>query len=107
MSKLRGIVVYDITVPKFRRVLEKSLKNYGKRVQYSVFEFSLEKRIYDKMIKELKQIYMDYSTYRVKSSVKPRKKSIIIYKINLDILENKICLDKNDAIDITDIELII
>lgn len=107
MSKIRGIVVYDITAPKFRRVIEKTLKNYAKRVQYGVFEFSLDKKIYEKMLKELKAIYSDYSLSRVKKTVKKKKKSIIIYKMNLNILESKICLDKNDVIDITDIELII
>ena len=107
MSKIRGIVVYDITAPKFRRIIEKTLKNYGKRVQYSVFEFSLDKKIYGKMLKELKEIYNDYNLSRVKRSVKQKKKSIIIYKMNLNILESKICLDKNDVIDITDIKLII
>ena len=53
MKIIQGIIVYDITVPKFRRVLEKSLKDYGRRVQYSVFEFSLEEKIYNKMVKEL------------------------------------------------------
>lgn len=107
MSKIRGIVVYDITAPKFRRIIEKTLKNYGKRVQYSVFEFSLDKKIYGKMLEELKEIYNDYNLSRVKRSVKQKKKSIIIYKMNLNILEIKICLDKNDVIDITDIKLII
>ena len=107
MSKIRGIVVYDITTPKFRRIIEKTLKNYGKRVQYSVFEFSLDKKIYGKMLKELKEIYNDYNLSIVKRSVKQKKKSIIIYKMNLNILESKICLDKNDVIDITDIKLII
>lgn len=107
MSKIRGIVVYDITAPKFRRIIEKTLRNYGKRVQYSVFEFSLDKKIYGKMLEELKEIYNDYNLSRVKRSVKQKKKSIIIYKMNLNILESKICLDKNDVIDITDIKLII
>lgn len=107
MSKIRGIVVYDITAPKFRRIIEKTLKNYGKRVQYSVFEFSLDKKIYGKMLEELKEICNDYNLSRVKRSVKQKKKSIIIYKMNLNILESKICLDKNDVIDITDIKLII
>lgn len=107
MSKIRGIVVYDITAPKFRRIIEKTLKNYGKRVQYSVFEFSLDKKIYGKMLEELKEIYNDYNLSRVKRSSKQKKKSIIIYKMNLNILESKICLDKNDVIDITDIKLII
>lgn len=107
MSKVRGVVVYDITAPKFRRIIEKTLKNYGKRVQYSVFEFSLDKRIYDKMVEELRVVYNNYSSVRSKNSLKQKKKSIIIYKINLDILENKICFDKNDVVDITDIELII
>ena len=59
------------------------------------------------MLEELKEIYNDYNLSRVKRSVKQKKKSIIIYKMNLNILESKICLDKNDVIDITDIKLII
>ena len=98
MKIIQGIVVYDITVPKFRRVLEKSLKDYGRRVQYSVFEFSLEEKIYNKMVKELKIIYENYSSYSIKNISGQRKKSIIIYKVDLTKDDNKFCFDKNDKI---------
>ena len=96
MKIIQGIIVYDITVPKFRRVLEKSLKDYGRRVQYSVFEFSLEEKIYNKMVKELKIIYENYSSYSIKNISGQRKKSIIIYKVDLTKDDNKFCFDKND-----------
>lgn len=107
MSRLRGIVVYDITVPKFRRVLEKTLKNYGIRVQYSVFEFSLEEKAYNSMIKSLKEIYNKYSSYNINNIKRRKKKSIIIYKVKLNDKSNKICFDNNDLIDIEAVELII
>lgn len=107
MKIIRGIVVYDITAPKFRRVLEKSLKDYGIRVQYSVFEFSLEDKIYNKMIKELKIIYEKYSSYSIKNISGKKKKSIIIYKVDLTKDDNKFCFDKNDKVSMEYIELII
>ena len=107
MKIIQGIIVSDITVPKFRRVLEKSLKDYGRRVQYSVFEFSLEEKIYNKMVKELKIIYENYSSYSIKNISGQRKKSIIIYKVDLTKDDNKFCFDKNDKVSTEYIELII
>lgn len=49
------LISYDITSNKLRRKIAKELENYGIRVQYSVFECSLDKtryrEIYSKLIR--------------------------------------------------------
>ncbi len=40
----RWLVVYDISDDRERRLIHELLKDYGRRVQYSVFECELSKR---------------------------------------------------------------
>jgi CRISPR-associated protein Cas2 len=50
---MRGIICYDFSDDKARTRLVKILSKYGTRVQYSVFEFKLDKKTWAKMIHTL------------------------------------------------------
>ena len=50
------VISYDIVDDQKRKKLADLLKDYGCRVQYSVFEFDLEKKFIDQMIKEASAI---------------------------------------------------
>ncbi|MCR5093348.1 MAG: CRISPR-associated endonuclease Cas2 [Lachnospiraceae bacterium] len=47
------LVSYDITSDKRRRKIAKELENYGRRVQYSVFECELDKARFSQLYKKL------------------------------------------------------
>lgn len=47
------IVSYDISETRLRNKIAKVLLNYGRRVQYSVFECHITQTQYEKMYKEL------------------------------------------------------
>jgi CRISPR-associated protein Cas2 len=53
------IVTYDITDDKTRTRLFKKLKDFGPRVQYSVFEADLTKNEYDRLLKVLAGFKID------------------------------------------------
>jgi CRISPR-associated protein Cas2 len=50
---MRGIICYDFSDDKARTRLVKILSKYGTRVQYSVFEFKLDKKTWAKLIHTL------------------------------------------------------
>lgn len=54
---MRGIsdyaVVYDITADKERRMVDKILKGFGFRIQKSVFECRMTRRMKDELIEKL------------------------------------------------------
>ncbi|MCD6220434.1 CRISPR-associated endonuclease Cas2, partial [Candidatus Calescamantes bacterium] len=50
------VISYDITDDRRRDRIAKTLENYGKRVQYSVFECNLDKPMLEMMIKEVSSI---------------------------------------------------
>ena len=47
------VVSYDISSNKLRNKIFKTLKNYGKHIQFSVFECELSKRQYKALYREL------------------------------------------------------
>ena len=49
------LISYDICGDKKRRNIAKELENYGKRVQYSVFECDLDKSKFDELYQKLKR----------------------------------------------------
>lgn len=51
---MRFIVSYDISNSKLRNKLVRILEKYGERVQYSVFEFDLNRSMYLNLLSELK-----------------------------------------------------
>ena len=63
------LVSYDIPDDKRRRKLAKAIKDFGDRVQYSVFECNLDGILMDKM------------TTRVKAIIDPEKDSVGIYTV--------------------------
>lgn len=52
---MRAIVCYDFSCDKARSRFVKVLSKYGFRVQYSVFEFKLDKDTWKKLIEELQK----------------------------------------------------
>ncbi len=53
---MRYLVTYDIIDNKRRTKLAKSLKDFGDRVQYSVFECLLDSVLYEAMVSRIKKI---------------------------------------------------
>jgi CRISPR-associated protein Cas2 len=49
-------VVYDITADRERRKVEKTLKDYGFRIQKSVFECRMNKRSLQELIEQLEKL---------------------------------------------------
>lgn len=52
-DKLFLVISYDIVDDKKRNKVANLLEDYGKRVQYSVFECRLNKKLFDRAIKEI------------------------------------------------------
>lgn len=50
------LICYDISSNKYRKKVADTLLNYGKRVQYSVFECNLNKTKYQRLYSELERI---------------------------------------------------
>ncbi len=86
---MRGIsdyaVVYDIGSNRERRKIEKILKNYGFRIQKSVFECRMDKKAKLELIENLEQLEIETGFVKIykqeyswKDCIigKPKKKSI-------------------------------
>jgi CRISPR-associated protein Cas2 len=50
------VVSYDIPSDERRNKVSKTLKNFGERVQYSVFECQLDPPLFSRMVKALKAL---------------------------------------------------
>jgi CRISPR-associated protein Cas2 len=61
---LRYVVCYDVPVNSRRTRIAKCLDDYGGRVQYSVFEMVLDRRLFDNLVAELTKL-IDPRTDRV------------------------------------------
>lgn len=66
---MRYLVTYDIIDDKRRAKLAKALKDYGDRVQYSVFECLLEPPLFGQMLTRIRRI------------IRQEKDSVRIYPI--------------------------
>lgn len=53
------LVSYDISSNKLRNKVAKKLKNYGKRVQFSVFECDIDTKDYKRMYQDLLELTFD------------------------------------------------
>ncbi|MCR5608718.1 MAG: CRISPR-associated endonuclease Cas2, partial [Lachnospiraceae bacterium] len=53
------IVSYDISDNKVRNKIAKELKNYGVRVQYSVFECDINEKLYLELYKKMLNLVSD------------------------------------------------
>ncbi len=63
MSRL-WMIAYDITDNRRRQNIAKLLENYGKRVQYSVFECHLKDSMFDEMMNKLVVFMEDSDSLR-------------------------------------------
>jgi CRISPR-associated protein Cas2 len=59
------VVSYDISDDRKRDKLANLLENYGKRVQYSVFECHLDEKPYDELLSKLNPIAKDDDSIRI------------------------------------------
>ncbi len=50
------VISYDIEINKIRNKIAKTLENYGKRVQYSVFECDLNQKRYEELYEKLSEL---------------------------------------------------
>ena len=50
---MRGIICYDFSSDRARTKLVKILSKYGSRIQYSVFQFRLDKRTWANLVTDL------------------------------------------------------
>lgn len=66
------LVIYDIVKNKRRNKMVKVLEGYSTRVQKSAFEAYLDKKLYAKMVSEIKDI------------IDPKTDSLRIYFLNFD-----------------------
>jgi len=66
-------VVYDITADRERNRVDKTLKSYGFRIQKSVFECRMSKKMRDELIDKLKSLQIQtgfIKLYRLEYSSK-------------------------------------
>lgn len=76
------VVSYDIVDDKKRARVANILKDYGERVQYSVFEANLTKNMFDRMLKEvLKYIADREDSLRIYQLCEECQKKVKIYGI--------------------------
>jgi CRISPR-associated protein Cas2 len=59
------LITYDIEESKKRTKLAAMLEKYGVRVNYSVFELDLEKRVLDTLLGEVKKLTGERDSVRV------------------------------------------
>ena len=52
------VISYDISSDRVRRKIAKELENYGKRVQYSVFECDISKKKYKELYSKLLKLML-------------------------------------------------
>ncbi len=62
--QMRYVMAYDTPDDRRRYRLAKCLNDYGRRVQYSVFEAALSRQLFDNMVAELRAL-IDPRTDRV------------------------------------------
>ena len=65
MKKYLVLFIYDISDNKRRLKLSKLLESYGMRVQKSGFEAFLSRKLFDKMITEIRKVIVDDDNVRV------------------------------------------
>lgn len=83
------VVSYDITSDKRRNKIANILKDYGTRVQYSVFECVLKIEKYKEMVERILKIYnINEDTVRIYHICNSCKKKLKIYGIG-EVTEDK------------------
>lgn len=56
------IIAYDFSSDRLRRKVEKTLSDYGNRIQKSIFSFDINNETINKLRGKLKVILMEYET---------------------------------------------
>lgn len=64
-DKVYVLIIYDIVNNKKRIQLAKFLQGYGFRIQKSAFEAMIEKKLYNKLLKEISSYAGDQDSIRV------------------------------------------
>ena len=59
------VVAYDVVDDKRRQNIAKKLKDYGVRVQYSVFECILEETKFEEMVRSVLPFFQDEDSLRI------------------------------------------
>lgn len=74
------LISYDISENKLRTKVAKKLEDYGRRVQYSVFECRLDKKRFKRLYGELAELTaeMDGGSIRIYSLDKAAEESLTI-----------------------------
>ena len=84
--KVYATVIYDISSNKKRVKIAKLLKGYGFRIQKSAFEVNLDKPVFAKMQKSLKQFEGNGDSIRIYRII--GKSNIIVYDSNKELITN-------------------
>ena len=84
------VVSYDIVQDKRRAKIADILKDYGKRVQYSVFECELGEKVLRKMVRELlRYVKVEEDSLRVYKICKDCKNKLETYGISTSCVEEE------------------
>lgn len=79
------LVSYDISSNKRRNKIAKCLENYGKRIQYSVFECNIDEKRFRKLYSEIAKLCVDMPDgsvrfYYICQKCKPKMRLIGVEK---------------------------
>lgn len=84
------VVSYDIVDDKRRAKIANILKDYGRRVQYSVFECELSEKVLKEMAKELlKYVQLEEDSVRLYRLCRQCKDSIKAYGIGTSYIDDE------------------
>lgn len=74
------IVCYDIPDDKRRTKLAKCLEGYGDRIQYSVFEVRLDRKLYQEMVND------------IANHIETSEDSVYVFQLCANCMENRIAI---------------
>lgn len=90
MDKDRYIICYDVPGDRRRAKLARILDGFGRRVQFSVFELELDKRLFDIVVKKVQEI------------IDPSKDKVTIYQLCATCLKKRVFLGRRPKQDVSD-----
>jgi len=92
---IKGIISYDISIDRYRNKLSRILSNFCTRIQYSVYQFELDEKIYKDMLKKIEAFYRNYLRYAYTSAnIDDITRSIYIFLLCEGCFNRKIVFDK-------------
>ena len=82
------IISYDIENDRIRRKIAKVLENYGKRVQYSVFECNLTSNHFEKLYAKISVLMQEEEkgSIRIYNICRSCEKRIVVIGVESDAL---------------------